>query len=138
MHLRRIGPMHTANLRIESCKQLAGRIREIDRDEETPGHWENVERPTSNVQLPIVEGVIYVTRCSHGAVSPRSDELINASTQRGGYNDLAFASLFRAVALSAERVNHSGTRRRTSEPLRNWFPSPPLGVGKNRFTSRMA
>ena len=38
MHLRRIGPVHTANARIKVCKQLARRLGQVDCNEETLGH----------------------------------------------------------------------------------------------------
>ena len=38
MHLRRIGPVHTANARIKRCEQLARRLGRIDCNEETLGH----------------------------------------------------------------------------------------------------
>ena len=38
MHLRRIGPAHTANTRIKVCKQLARRLGQVDCNEETLGH----------------------------------------------------------------------------------------------------
>ena len=49
MHLQRVGPVHTANVRIKGRKQLARRIGQIDRDEQTLGHLES-KRSTSNAQ----------------------------------------------------------------------------------------
>jgi len=49
MHLHRVGPVHTANLRIKGRKQLSRRIGQIDGDEETLGHLES-KRPTPNAQ----------------------------------------------------------------------------------------
>ena len=38
MHLSRVDPAHTANVRINICKQLTRWLRQIDRNEETLGH----------------------------------------------------------------------------------------------------
>src|SRR6266542_551288 len=38
MHLRRVGPAHTANVRIKACKHLARRLGQVDCNEETLGH----------------------------------------------------------------------------------------------------
>jgi hypothetical protein len=38
MHLSRVDPAHTANVRINTCNQLTGWLRQVDRNEETLGH----------------------------------------------------------------------------------------------------
>ena len=43
MHLSRVDPAHTANVRINICKQLARWLRQIDRNEETLSH--NLKTP---------------------------------------------------------------------------------------------
>jgi hypothetical protein len=43
MHLSRVDPAYTANVRINTCKQLTRWLRQIDRNEETLGH--NLKTP---------------------------------------------------------------------------------------------
>src|SRR6266446_3723081 len=43
MHLRRIDPAHTVNVRVNTCKQLTRWLRQIDRNEETLSH--NLKTP---------------------------------------------------------------------------------------------
>jgi hypothetical protein len=50
MHMRRLGPADTANMRVEICKQLAHWLRQVNRDEEAfHRHGENVQCSTPNV-----------------------------------------------------------------------------------------
>ena len=49
MHLSRVDPAHTVNVRINTCKQLTRWLRQIDRNEETLSHNSKTAAPTSSI-----------------------------------------------------------------------------------------
>jgi hypothetical protein len=62
MYLSRVDPAHTANVRINTCNQLARWLRQIDCNEETLGHNLKTPERSSSIRASF----IVLNRCTIG------------------------------------------------------------------------